>query len=263
MDDRSTRGAVSLEAAIALPVFFCVIVAIAFLLRVVQVHERVQHAISQASLEIAGISYAYGISGALDVQRDAEALVSRGLNNVEDAVAKSAQFENWLPEEASNEVSRQFANASAALTDRVNGALFSHYASSVTKKYLNTAASSADAGGPVGDSNPLRGANIGGGWNGLDFSGSTYLTNKQNEDDIWSLDNFTRGRRIREIFHANLPSNFPGIAAYSNGVATLIHSLDVTAASYQDPADIGRKLTAISRISGITRGKRNHMGAKG
>jgi hypothetical protein len=62
------------------------------------------------------------------------------------------------------------------------------------------------------------------------------------EDDIWSLGNFERGRRIREIFHANLPNNFPKIALYSNGVATAIHSLDTTAASYQTPSGIGRKI---------------------
>lgn len=52
-------------------------------------------------------------------------------------------------------------------------------------------------------------------------------------EDIWSLDNLTRGKRIRELFGGNLPFSFPGLSAYKNGKATLIRSMDTTAASYQ------------------------------
>jgi hypothetical protein len=59
-------------------------------------------------------------------------------------------------------------------------------------------------------------------------------------EDIWSLDNFTRGRKIREIFGANLPWGFPGISSFKNGCAILIRSMDITVATYQEPGNIER-----------------------
>ncbi|NJD02612.1 MAG: hypothetical protein FIA99_08465 [Ruminiclostridium sp.] len=54
-----------------------------------------------------------------------------------------------------------------------------------------------------------------------------------NEEDIWALDNFTRGKRIRSVFGANLPFSFPVIAKFSSGEATMIKSMDLTADSYK------------------------------
>ena len=183
-----TRGSITMEAAIILPVFFCVVVAIAFLLRAVQVQERIQHAISQAALEIAGASYIYGISGALDIQRDAESLAMRGMDNVKDTIVKSAQFDNWLPGNISGEAEIQFDNASGFMIDSVNGALFSKYAEFVTKKYLGAAAAadgvSADAASRGAQSDVVGGLNIRGGGDGLDFAGSTYLTNGREDVTI-------------------------------------------------------------------------------
>ena len=51
-------------------------------------------------------------------------------------------------------------------------------------------------------------------------------------EDIWALDNFTRGKKIRSLFGANLPSNFPVIAKFENGKAVMIKSMDLTAESY-------------------------------
>jgi len=293
-------GSMTLEAAVALPVFFCVAIALAFLLRAVQVHEQVQHAISQAALEIAGVSYIYDVSGALDIQREGERLVERGADRVEDSIINSMQFEDWLPKEASDEVISQLNGIAPALNDKINGVLFSKYVGRVARKYLNAFAD-AIAGGPQseysgktaadGKYDALGGLNIVGGGDGLNFTESTYLTNDTEdvkirvryafripipieplavlgisqqacakawlagaasssaadepdeiEDDIWSLDNFTRGRRIQAIFHANLPINFPGLSSYENGTATLIRSLDTTAASYRDSEVVGRQI---------------------
>ncbi|NLN04556.1 MAG: hypothetical protein GX166_07050 [Clostridiaceae bacterium] len=54
------------------------------------------------------------------------------------------------------------------------------------------------------------------------------------EASVWSLSNFERGRIIRQVFGANLPSNYPVIAKFDNGKATMIKSLDHTAKTYQD-----------------------------
>lgn len=53
---------------------------------------------------------------------------------------------------------------------------------------------------------------------------------------IWSEDNFTRGKILRQMFGANLPDSFPVIAAFEkgDGIAVMIKSLDHTAKSYLD-----------------------------
>jgi hypothetical protein len=58
---------------------------------------------------------------------------------------------------------------------------------------------------------------------------------QDNPDDVWLLDNFSRGRQLRKVFWANLPHDFPVIARWSGGEASGIHSLDVTAPTYQNP----------------------------
>lgn len=54
------------------------------------------------------------------------------------------------------------------------------------------------------------------------------------ETSVWSLSNFERGRIIRQVFGGNLPSNYPVIAKFESGNATMIKSLDHTAKTYQD-----------------------------
>jgi hypothetical protein len=282
------RGVITLEAAIALPVFLCAVIAIAFLLRAVQIHELVQHAISQAALEIAGVSYVYGISGALDIQNEVDAAASRGLDRIEDVFVNSSMFGNWLPGEAPYGSDGQFEQAGRAITEQINGVLFSQYAGYVTKKYLNAENRPADGGSNM-SAGALERKNISGGEGGLSFIRSSYLADEQedvkisvryefnipipieplsklvinqeayarawiygagsnavledpykDEEDIWSLSNFERGRLLQQIFHANLPILFPVLASYSNGVATAIHSIDTTAASYQTPSGIKR-----------------------
>lgn len=59
----SCRGSLTVEASIALPVFICVIMSIAFFMKVFYVHEIIQHAISDTASEISTYSYIYSVSG--------------------------------------------------------------------------------------------------------------------------------------------------------------------------------------------------------
>ncbi|MGI6333671.1 MAG: hypothetical protein ACOX1A_03490 [Saccharofermentanales bacterium] len=47
------------------------------------------------------------------------------------------------------------------------------------------------------------------------------------------LDNFSRGKRFRTLFGANLPDDFPVIARFEQGEAVMIKSIDLTAPTYQ------------------------------
>ncbi|MDN5314558.1 MAG: hypothetical protein PWP10_3308 [Clostridiales bacterium] len=81
------------------------------------------------------------------------------------------------------------------------------------------------------------------------------------KDDIWNLDNFSRGRKIRELFGANLPASYPLIARFSEGQATVIRSMDLTAPSYSDPdnaiAKAADDLAKLSNYKGHTSNREN------
>lgn len=51
---------------------------------------------------------------------------------------------------------------------------------------------------------------------------------------IWNENNFTRGKIFRKMYGGNLPDSFPVIAAFENGTAIMIKSLNHTMQSYQN-----------------------------
>ncbi|MDR1060752.1 MAG: hypothetical protein LBL83_06000, partial [Clostridiales bacterium] len=284
------EGSVTLEAAIAMPIYICVAVAVAFILQCVYVHEQIQHAISQASLEIAGTSYIYGLAGALELQREAEGAANRAKDKAKDTIIKAWGLESWAPGALTDYAAEQLDSAAENLIKGANSAVFSQYAKSVARKYLpGYGDGDGGDGGGTGASAKSASLGVAGGLDGLDFAGSAYLADGSedvviivtykmrapifiralseytfvqkacakawlygesgspeaggedaDEFDIWALGNFERGKKIREIFHANLPQSFPGISAYEGGTATLIKSLDTTAASYQSAKTISQ-----------------------
>ncbi len=74
------------------------------------------------------------------------------------------------------------------------------------------------------------------------------------QDDIWSLSNFTRGRIFRDKYGANLPFNFPVIAVWDGATATAIKSMDLTAPGYSSSsyttAQLERHLVALANFQG-------------
>jgi RHS repeat-associated protein len=76
------------------------------------------------------------------------------------------------------------------------------------------------------------------------------------ERGVWSMNPLERGRVIEDAMGSNLPKNFPTIDRFSNGVATSIKSLDLSAASYQNAAaltrTVNRYIDSIAAFSGRT-----------
>lgn len=60
---------------------------------------------------------------------------------------------------------------------------------------------------------------------------------------VWGLKPFQRGVEIEKMLGQNLPSNFPVIDKFENGLATSIKSMDLSAKSYQNIATLDRTLT--------------------
>lgn len=89
-------------------------------------------------------------------------------------------------------------------------------------------------------------------WSNRGSDGATADSTEQSEgDELWMLDNFSRGKAFRDRFGANLPEFYPTIACFDQGKATMIKSWDLTAPSYRAPGylekqflEAGNKLTA-------------------
>ncbi len=85
-------------------------------------------------------------------------------------------------------------------------------------------------------------------WIGKDSTES-----ETDKDGIWLLDNFSRGKKFRALYGANLPYDFPVIARFSNGEALSIKSVDFTAPTYVEAAAIRDLITTeINRLAGFT-----------
>ena len=59
---------------------------------------------------------------------------------------------------------------------------------------------------------------------------------------VWKLHPFERGQQIEQALGHNLPSNFPTIDRFENGIATSIKSVDLDAATYLTDATLNRTL---------------------
>ena len=82
-------------------------------------------------------------------------------------------------------------------------------------------------------------------------------------EDIWSLSNFQRGRKIQKLFGANLPSNFPVIAKFSSGNAVMIKSMDLTAGSYQMGDNVIKTLEGYIKSLSNYEGQEKPWGSSG
>ena len=62
-------------------------------------------------------------------------------------------------------------------------------------------------------------------------------------EDVWSMNNFARGLYFQTEYGANLPSTFPVLSGYSDGVATGIVSIDTTSPYYSNERNIVNRIT--------------------
>ncbi|MDF2891733.1 MAG: TadE-like protein [Clostridia bacterium] len=63
----NARGSITIEAAIVLPVFICVVISLAMLIKLVYIHDIMQHSIDEAANELAAYAYIYHISDIKDI----------------------------------------------------------------------------------------------------------------------------------------------------------------------------------------------------
>ena len=307
-----SRGAMTLEAALVLPVLLCAFISVVFLIKAVYTVELVQHALDETASEIASAGYIYHVSGIRDIHdtvrngvNDKSELFTEQVGSVFDTYNSLKNIKNSLGQglpsisdsadllmnagqnfdsmlhEADNAITNPLDELKSIACYIANGEfddaktqLFIPVVKLYMKKYLVTE-NMADA------DRRLKVLNVSGGFEGMDFSESSFLADRgENIDivvryrinlplpiqfssgfdftqrvrvkawmggdeaqsvldstavteDIWSLNNFQRGLKIRSLFGANLPANFPVIARFEDDKAVMIKSMDLTAASYQ------------------------------
>lgn len=305
-------GSATVEAALILPVLLCAFFTVVFLIKAVYTYELIQHALDETAAEMASAGYIYHISGIRDIhdtvrngiddqsgvfkeQISSVLDVYDSLKDIADSAGQGSDLGDSIGlitnakqnfDNMSNCVQSAYTNPldelksiacyiAAGVFDDTKTELFTPIVKLYMKKYLATD-NIADA------DQRLKTLNVADGFSGLDFSDSSFLSDRSeyidivvrycinlpvpvrftkglefvqrarvkawmggdetlgvldgatgDTDDIWSLDNFSRGLKIRRLFGANLPTSFPVIAKFDNGNAVMIKSMDLTAESYQ------------------------------
>ena len=320
------KGSITVEAAIALPVFLCVVISIVMLARVVYTHGMIQHALTETADEMASAGYIYHISGLRDIHDSArDGIQERAdifrdqLDSVFDTFdslggvgnpTAGAQGIGSMLESTGDAVTNpldELKNIAAYLAggsiEDIKTELFTPVVKLYMKKYLKPGSGDIDAG--------LRALNISEGFDGLDFSESAFFEDRDENIDIvvrytvdlpipikvlprlelvqratarawlggdeasgvlepeeesesvWALDNFKRGTKLRALFGANLPSSFPVIAAFEDGRAVMIKSMDLTAESYQNTETVIETIDSYIRELSRYQGQESPWGSKG
>jgi hypothetical protein len=335
------KGAMTLEAALVLPVLLCAFLTVVFLIKTVYTYVIIDHAIKEAASEIASSCYIYHISGlrdlhdsarngindnaeqfrgqmetvfdAFDSLKSMKSGLEQGLQGIDDSIGNikdaGEDFEELVNsvEAAASDPLKELKSiacfiAGGAFED-AKTQLFIPVLKLYMKKYLVTD-QVKDAG------ERLKLLNVEGGFDGLDFSQSSFLSDRNEKidlvvqykihlplpvpflpdveitqratvkawmggdetsgvldgsegtEDLWSLTNFQRGRKVRTIFGANLPSNFPVIAKYSGGKAVMIKSMDMTAATYQKGDNAEKLLKSYTRELAGFKGQKEPWGGE-
>jgi hypothetical protein len=62
MGSYKNKGAITIEAAIVLPIFICIVISLSMLIKLIYIHDMIQHSIDEAANELATYSYIYHVS---------------------------------------------------------------------------------------------------------------------------------------------------------------------------------------------------------
>lgn len=64
------KGSITIEAAVVLPIFICVVISLTMLIKLIYIHDIIQHSIDEAANELAVYSYIYHVSDLQKVDDD-------------------------------------------------------------------------------------------------------------------------------------------------------------------------------------------------
>lgn len=282
LKNTDTKGSVTVEAAILLPVFIIAIISFVFIIKVYYTHEIIQQAITGASEEMSLYSLLYYET------------------NAEEIIGGIEKFSN------SEDISNFFGDSQIVTYIQQLGKAASDYARAQIAlvpltKYL--VKRSLNVGLDDNTDQRLKYLHLEGGFDGIDFTKSRMLSDgksidivaeyklkfpflgrllpeieitqmassciwagedgidtaggeEDKQENIWDMNNIKRGREIRKLQGANLPFNFPVIAIFHNGTATSVKSLNIDEAYYHNSGNLKQKLmTLINKLDDFNGGE--------
>ena len=279
------RGAITVEAAIVLPVIILLIVFFSFLIKLYYTYEVMQQAISEASKSMGVYSLLYYNTNAEELiggieefcssdqvskligNPELEGLVAQFGSDINDYVraqvvlvpfAKILIKQNILGKQY-NDVDKRLSSLgivngfkgidfskSRMLADGQSIDIVAQY--SIQFPFLSQVL-------PPFEIEQNASSCAWGGAEGIDTEGSQTDDN-ENPNSVWDKDKIERGQEIRQLEGANLPSKFPTIAKLQNGTAISIKSMNIDEKYYQKGSNIKTKLKQyIDKLAQFNGGK--------
>jgi hypothetical protein len=242
MDINNIKGSITLESCIIVPVFLCIILMLVSVYKCIVTWENVQASLYKTSSILCDYAVLYHKNGLINLENFAFDKFSQYTDGLDDLELLKYINTNDILNTAESTVYSQMAKF---IFDRYYGAVKTHSELETDfgkSKFFNenqditlmvTYKIKVDL--------PVVGKFFKGiiltnsvksrAWIGGSLAYPTY----SEDENIWELDNFTRGRLIGKKYGRNLPDKFPCIAIFnkSSGEAAAIKSLNITAKSYE------------------------------
>lgn len=179
-EKRREKGALTIEASIAYPIFLMVIVTILYLMRIVYTYGLVQHAVSQTAKELSMYTYIYQVTGLNDLRGDIDSSTAGRTEQFNSDVGEVvALYETFSSGDFSGSYEGTtnpveiLKNIGSVLLGEGSRELNSQFFQLVVKPLMEGYIG-ADANGNSADAR-LKALNVIGGFNGLDFSSSHFF----------------------------------------------------------------------------------------
>lgn len=281
------KGAITIEASIVIPFFIFVALSFAFFIKVIYTHEIIQHALNQTANEISQFCYVYQVSGIKGIEKEI-------LKSIDDKIEESEfipkELQSLLTAVVEGAYDEGFNKLCQALSKIYMGKYFiDEVIKNPRQRLEGLNIVEGMKGLDISMSSFLEDD-----CNDIDiivvyrikipipinlfppiciiqravikawlFGDECEELIDRYEEDVWSLDNLDRGKKIRELFGANLPFNFPVIAIYNKGSVSMIKSMDITAQSYQKTENIIKKIELYINELAKYDGQENPWGKEG
>lgn len=242
------KGYITLETAIILPLFLSVTLTFASLLQIFLVYNCMKKSLDKVSYFFSAYAMLYHEKGCNAAENFISSELSDLLSNTVDVKTGLRYADDIMYQQVALQIFKfylekdEFYNYAYAKTSDVslsgstffngNDDIFLHVSAKIDiilplyEKFLS--------GFIVNVSQKSRA------W--LQGDMTHFTVSDEDNESIWDLNNLDRGKKLREIFGGNLPEFFPVLSSYSNGVATMIKSMDHTAQTYSSPYEMKKEL---------------------
>jgi hypothetical protein len=233
-DRKELKGSLSIEAAVALPLFTCFILGFVMLIKVFTAHEIIQHAINQTAQEMAGYSYIYSkttelapVLGNTALKAILEKNLSNG-NQDADAALKRLGVVKGL--------SGFDFSLSKILANKKDIEIIVRYklkamlpVKIIPDLYLVQRSTSKAWLDPVNDTEDVP------------------PEDNAAADNVWDLDPMKRGMLLQNKFGRNLPSGYPVLTSYDpdKKEAVVIKSIDLYSTTYLKGENLQSRVNSI------------------